>query len=606
MWEQYVRDLAVFGTNTIELIPPRSDDAPDSPHFPLPPMRMMVEMSRLADAYGLDVWLWYPAMDRDYSDPKTVEFALHEWAKVFEALPRVDAVYVPVGDPGHTRPIYMLPLLEKQWANLRRFHPRAQMWASPQSFDEVWTNEFLDMIGRELPGWLAGVVYGPQTRLDLPMLRKKIPERYPIRLYPDITHSVECQFPVPDWDVAYALTEGREVINPRPRDYANIFRLQAPYSIGFITYSEGCNDDVNKFVWSALAWNPEAKVEDILREYGRYFISERYGESFAHGLMELERDWKGPLAANTGVEETLAHFEALERTATPQMLANWRFQQGLYRAYYDAYTRRRLFFETDLERQAMDALRHARQEGSERAMSEAEAILHKAVTDRVAGDLRARDFELAEALFQSIRMQLSVPRYKAIAVDRGATLDTIDAPLNSRLWLEQRFRELRAASSESDRLAGIEQILNWTDPGPGGFYDDLGDTTHQPHLVPSDTTFVGFGPTGTRRRSWWDHAESLYDAPVRMHYAGLDPAARYKIRVFYAGENPRRKVRLVAGERWEVHSLIEKPAPLRPLEFDIPHEATERGELDLAWYGEPGLGGNGRGCQISEVWLIKK
>ncbi|MBA3438383.1 MAG: hypothetical protein H0T92_00750, partial [Pyrinomonadaceae bacterium] len=33
MWEQYIRDLAVFGTNAIELIPPRSDDAPDSPHF---------------------------------------------------------------------------------------------------------------------------------------------------------------------------------------------------------------------------------------------------------------------------------------------------------------------------------------------------------------------------------------------------------------------------------------------------------------------------------------------------------------------------------------------------------------------------------------------
>src|SRR5262249_28354606 len=41
-WEQYFRDLAVFGTNAIELIPPRSDDAADSPHFPLPPMDMMV------------------------------------------------------------------------------------------------------------------------------------------------------------------------------------------------------------------------------------------------------------------------------------------------------------------------------------------------------------------------------------------------------------------------------------------------------------------------------------------------------------------------------------------------------------------------------------
>ena len=75
-WERYIRELAVFGTNAIELIPPRSDDDADSPHFPLPPMEMMAGMSRLCADYGLDVWIWYPAMDADYSDPKTVEFAL--------------------------------------------------------------------------------------------------------------------------------------------------------------------------------------------------------------------------------------------------------------------------------------------------------------------------------------------------------------------------------------------------------------------------------------------------------------------------------------------------------------------------------------------------
>ena len=70
-WEQYIRDLAVFGTNAVELIPPRSDDDADSPHFPLPPMEMMAGMSRSADDYGLDVWIWYPAMDKDYGDPKS-------------------------------------------------------------------------------------------------------------------------------------------------------------------------------------------------------------------------------------------------------------------------------------------------------------------------------------------------------------------------------------------------------------------------------------------------------------------------------------------------------------------------------------------------------
>ncbi len=45
MWEDYIRDLAVFGVNAIELIPPRSDDKRDSVHFPRPPLEMMAGVS---------------------------------------------------------------------------------------------------------------------------------------------------------------------------------------------------------------------------------------------------------------------------------------------------------------------------------------------------------------------------------------------------------------------------------------------------------------------------------------------------------------------------------------------------------------------------------
>src|SRR5262249_9100750 len=146
MWEQYIRDLAVFGTNAVELLPPRSDDADESPHFPLPKMRMMVEMSRICDEYGLDVWSWYPAMDRDSSNQKTVEFALNEWGDVFKQLPRIDAVFVPGGDPGHTQPKYLFALLEKATQVLRRHHPKAQMWMSPQSFNREWMDEFYQLM----------------------------------------------------------------------------------------------------------------------------------------------------------------------------------------------------------------------------------------------------------------------------------------------------------------------------------------------------------------------------------------------------------------------------------------------------------------------------
>lgn len=616
-WDRYIRELALFGTNAVELIPPRSDDDDDSPHFPRPPLEMMVGMSRIAAEYGLDVWIWYPAMDRDYSDPKTVAHALEEWGAIFRALPRIDAVFVPGGDPGHTRPKDLMALLEKQSANLRRYHPEAKMWVSPQSFSEEWLREFVAIVKTE-PSWLAGVVFGPQVPISLPELRAAIPARYPIRDYPDITHSLRCQYPVPDWDVAYALTEGREVINPRPRDESAIFHAFADRTTGFITYSEGCNDDVNKFVWSALGWDPSADLLEVLRDYARCLIGlpDDQADGFARGLFALEQNWRGPLIANSSVETTLEQFRELERRASPRALANWRFQQALYRANYDAYVRSRLIHETDLQERALDRLRAARATGSLAAMERAQAILELARTEPVATDLRARVFELGEALFQSIRMQLSVPRYRAIAVGRGANLDTIDQILNDREWLEGRFAAIRRLGSEAERLKALDAIVDWTNPGPGGFYDDLGNPVRRPHLVAGPPyaedpaslrgPMTAFDQDPGWRRSWCRHAGTLFGKPLRLHYDGLDREASYRVRVVYTGDMFQVRVRLEADGSAEVHPYLLKPRDMTPVEFDVPRTATADGSLDLTWTAEPGRAGNGRGCQVAEVWLMRK
>jgi hypothetical protein len=464
MWEQYFRDMIVFGMNAVELIPPRSDDDMDSPHFPTPPMEMMVAMSQLASDYGLEVWVWYPAIDKDYTDPKTVEFALQERAEVFKRLPRLDAVFVPGGDPGDTRPDVLFSLLERTKPVLTRHHPAAQLWVSPQGFDrpgknrEGWLKMFFELMQKEQPRWLDGVVFGPQVETSLANLRKELPAQYPIRDYSDITHSRGCQYPVPNWDKAFNDTLGRECINPRPRGFAQIFHEVRPHARGFITYSEGCNDDFNKVLWSCLGWDLEMTVEAITREYSRYFISGRFEESFSRGLLALEENWVGPLRQNDGVEKTLRLFQEMERTATPRDKLNWRFQQGLYRAYYDAYIRARLIYETGLEEQARAALKSARESGALAALARAEQILDRAESQRTAPEWRARVFELAEALYQSIRMQLSVERYQAIAVGRGANLDEIDKPLNRSVDLKRRFAQIRALASEPERLAALARF----------------------------------------------------------------------------------------------------------------------------------------------------
>ena len=109
---------------------------------------------------------------------------------------------------------------------------------------------------------------------------------------------------------------------------AHIFRNYSRYSLGFITYSEGVNDDLNKVVWACLGWDPKTEIEDIVRDYSRYFLSARYEDSFSRGLFGLEKNWQGPLATNEDVFETLEVFQEMEGHATPQELLNWRFQMA--------------------------------------------------------------------------------------------------------------------------------------------------------------------------------------------------------------------------------------------------------------------------------------
>jgi hypothetical protein len=217
-------------------------------------------------------------------------------------------------------------------------------------------------------------------------------------------------------------------------------------------------------------------------------------------------------------------------------------------------------------------------------------------------------------------MQLAVERYQAEAVTRAANLDTLDAALSDAPWLKKRFAEIRQLPTHVERIRALEAILDRPNPGPGGFYDDLGNLVCQPHLArglgPSQdpefraSSLVGFGypewsaePVPVAWKCW---AEALFDAPLELRYRNLDPHAQYRVRVVYSGDSPEKKIRLVAAENTEIHPFITKPLPIRPVEFDVPLDATRKGELTLKWFREPGLGGNGRGCQVAEVWLIRK
>ncbi len=604
-FEQYIRELALFGSNCVENIP--FEDGSASPHMRVPRQVMNVRMSEICRRYGQDYWIWTPA-DFDLADAPRREKALRDHEALYKACPRLDAVFVPGGDPGDNDPALVMPFLEELSVLLAKYHPKGRIWLSMQGFRDDRAEYIYRYLDERKPAWFGGLVCGPSSP-PIPQTRRRLDPRYPIRHYPDITHNVRCQYPIPWWDPALAMTLGREAINPRPVQFAEIHGALAPYTAGFLSYSDGVHDDVNKVVWSGLAWDPSTPVRELLIEYSRLFFSPEVAEAAADGILALERNWIGSLRDNGGVEASLALWEGLERRA-PQLSGNWRWQMCVVRAVYDAYTRHRLIYEAALEEEANGRLAGAGALGALEAMDAASAALRLAESDPVRPDLRRRIGDLCDDLFRTIGLQTSVPRYKASGPERGCFLDFVDHPLNNRWWIEDEFAAIRRMPAESERLARLELLRTWEHPGPGSFYDNVGHVAKSPHVLVGDTTTLGLstGDTPIPEVLWWEGGRSRkrpswmveMNWPLAMHYTNLDPSSRYVIRTTGYGTCQLS----VDGERVrptldlkDVGEFKEFPVPQHLLRDGTLHLTFERPVEDVNWRYQ---------SRLSELWLLKR
>ncbi len=605
-FDQYIRELAFFGVNSIENIP-QQDDKP-APLMKLPRSEMNRRMSEICLRYGLDYWVWTPATFDLNDKGKRAEFL--EWNRAFyRECPTLTGVFFPGGDPGDNPPELVLPFLEDLAKELLPVHPRARVWLSLQGFNEEQTGYVLDHLQKNDLPWLGGLCEGPSSP-PIALLRNRLPKRYGLRMYPDITHNKLCQYAVPWWDQAYTLTLGREAINPRPAQYAYIHNWFAPYCDGFISYSDGVHDDVNKTVWSGLGWDPATPLRDILTDYTRVFFGPAVAERAADGLLALERNWRGPLAENGAVDGSLLLWRELE-AAAPRLADNWRWQMCLVRAEYDAYVRARLIQDTALEREANALLLRAETLGAGKAMEQATAVLNRAVAEPAAPELRARIVQLYDDLFRSIGLQSSVEKYQASGAERGASLDFIDMPLNNRWWLEDEFKKVAALGTEAEKTARLREIARWDNPGPGSFYDDIGNTANSPRIRRSEVFYSNPAENAhpeplfwwidngkSRQRLSW---QSTMDWPEAAVYEGLDPGAAHTVRTCGYGA----EVLLMDGER--VTPVRDGRGIGEVKEYPVPAELVKDRKLVVTWEapkGEEDTPWRQR-SRIAEIWLLR-
>lgn len=160
---------------------------------------------------------------------------------------------------------------------------------------------------------------------------------------------------------------------------------------------------------------------------------------------------------------------------------------------------------------------------------------------RSAKAWRLRAFELAFAINKSLG---GGGHWGGMSVlqsqDPTLGLVTIDTPLSDSAYLKAQLRVIASLPTEEAKHIALQGIGRWTDPGPGGYYDQLGAIPRSPRLSSgfgerADPQFL-YAPlvsydeggaeeaplTGSSQRiSWYSYAQAYWNASVSLQYTGL-------------------------------------------------------------------------------------
>ena len=635
-FESYSHDLQVFGTNTIEgaHIQEATTESTVATRLGRLPVSSLVEFSSSLSRLNMSVSFWWPDTLSNMSD-------LSELREIFSKSPRIDSLFFPGGDGG-TLDWHVIGTTAKI---LRLYHPEAGVWVSAQEVDAATFTAFANEINTNttvqkiLNLQRGGVVYGPHNRLPFLDFTKRFRSNVRIRQYPDLCHTFDAQYALKNWDAQFAFSYGRQVVNPSPIFMSQIVKLRSngsTPSVGVGAYSEGLNDDLNKFVWSAMGEDASLTIRQVVRQYASYFFSADTVEEITSGLFGLENNWVGYARSNKGILETLKNFQqAVLRLGVAELDKNWRLQMYLRRALMDAYVQRRVQLNLIKENAAYAILQGAinRKGDVDECMTKALFILEKNVVDTdqelvewnktivdltinklnaTIGNevLQSQDYFLN---LQSFYTETSDCGYLVMRLKKGKKLKTVNAKITLlKALLRHRIVPNAAPTIHPDRQRAY-------------YYDFLGgisQTEDHPHLMIGSESWdisdpssyfnplqMGFQLNPEYPRSWSRYAMSFYDQPLRMKYTGLKKSALYQLTIVYFADGKGetgQQTRLRANGVL-LHDYQNPPFPMAEQDFMVNGTSMIGGDgsMIVSCDRRPGLGGNGMTCKICEITLIE-
>lgn len=199
-------------------------------------------------------------------------------------------------------------------------------------------------------------------------------------------------------------------------------------------------------------------------------------------------------------------------------------------------------------------------------------------------------------------------------------------------WLKRQLENARQANP-ANQVEGLRMIVDYENPGPGGYYDNLGTYNHAPHVVngypydhgqPYVAKMLSESNRPSQRSMHFTQDES---EGVTLHYRNLDPTKQYRVRFTFV--RPWYQSRYAKRMNQSSQTILaddfvlaeNQPLPERMSEFftfGIPPDATRDGELFIRLRKAEGVAdgprvereqwrnSGGWGTLASEVWLMAK
>jgi hypothetical protein len=615
------------------------------------------------------------------SIPGAVEYMIKNCENQFKNSPTFDLVKFHGGDGGGCECDQCDPygetfikVVEKMAAKIHKYHPETRVYFTNQKFDNDDDNAIFRYLQEKPRNWLWAWGYGPgsdaaswqpghrQThRMDLfrypghgpyglypKEILHQLPPQQVLVYYNEITHWKYAQHAYvqmypradrngdlpPHWsheiyerrpDQALTMVYNRLTFYAWPRGYYRVFQDLMPYGVGDITHSSGHHDHFNQWMWQRLLWAPRLTVEEVMDEYCQTWFGPEATPLMARAIFQLEENIEEqpgtPIVEKEGIPFYYAWVkEAGKKMPTEAMKNNWLWRMYMQKGCVDWYTQQSVAQQNALQAKIERRIGNALNQGDEEnAIAEALKWLGGVKETNVMATLRKE----AEALGEESNALFGV---------RNDGIFNLEHDFIGLGWLKRQLERAQAVSG-LERASLLRMVVDYENPGKGGFYDNLGTFNDAPNLVagyPYDhgQPYVPKMLSEENRPSQRSmHFTQNEDQGVTLHYRGLDPAAVYQIRFTFVrpwfqeryAMRMNQKSQSIYADDTLIGDNVELPLRMSDFfTFDIPASATSDGEVvirldraaDVARGDrvsvEQWRNSGGWGTIASEAWLMKK